>query len=263
MQNIRVIQSIQRAIDIINLFDDSQNFRLNLSQISNRLDLNINTTRGIVNTLVVNGFLDHDIDSNTYTLGLIYIPKAAILNNNHMETIREMIKPYLSNIAENYEVSARFQVVSNLGPFTIEMENPRNSHYVVLTKLFKTLPLNSTASGKLFLAYISNDKFNEYLQDMDKTKLTNNTIVDKKELIAEISNIRQNGFSVENEEIGRGISSIAVPILLDNNKLYGTISITASTTIVDYIKLNSLDELLSDMKDCACKISNSVQGVCL
>lgn len=105
MQNIRVIQSIQRAIDIINLFDDSQNFRLNLSQISNRLDLNINTTRGI--------------------------------------------------------------------------------------------------------------------------------------------------------------SSIAVPILLDNNKLYGTISITASTTIVDYIKLNSLDELLSDMKDCACKISNSVKGVCL
>lgn len=263
MQNIRVIQSIQRAIDIINLFDDSQNFRLNLSQISNRLDLNINTTRGIVNTLVVNGFLDHDIDSNTYTLGLIYIPKAAILNNNHMETIREMIKPYLSNIAEKYEVSARFQIVSNLGPFTIEMENPRNSHYVVLTKLFKTLPLNSTASGKLFLAYISNDKFNEYLQDMDKTKLTNNTIVDKKELIAEISNIRQNGFSVENEEIGRGISSIAVPILLDNNKLYGTISITASTTIVDYIKLNSLDELLSDMKDCACKISNSVKGVCL
>lgn len=263
MQNIRVIQSIQRAIDIINLFDDAQNFRLNLSQISTRLDLNINTTRGIVNTLVVNGFLDHDINSNTYTLGLIYIPKAAILSNNHMETIREMIKPYLSNIAEKYEVSARFQIVSNLGPFTIEMENPRNSHYVVLTKLFKTLPLNCTASGKLFLAYISNDKFNEYLQDMDKTKLTNNTIVDKKELITEISNIRQNGFSVENEEIGRGISSIAVPILLDNNKLYGTISITASTTIIDYIKSNTLDELLSDMEDCACKISNSVKGICL
>lgn len=261
MQNVRVIQSIQRAIDIINLFDDDQNFRLNLSQISNRLDLNINTTRGIVNTLVVNGFLEHDVESNTYTLGLIYIPKAAILNNNRMETIRDMIKPYLSNIAEKYEVSARFQVVSNLGPFTIEMENPRNSHYVVLTKLFKTLPLNATASGKLFLAYISNDKFNEHLQNMNTTKLTNNTIVDKKELITEISNIRQNGFAIENEEIGRGISSIAVPILLNNGKLYGTISITASTTIVDYIKLNTLDELLSDMKDCACKISNRIDGV--
>ncbi|SQC98502.1 IclR helix-turn-helix domain [Fusobacterium necrophorum subsp. necrophorum] len=52
---MKVIQSIQRAINILNCFDQN-NLVLSLNEISQKLDLNINTTRGLVNSLVVNNF---------------------------------------------------------------------------------------------------------------------------------------------------------------------------------------------------------------
>ena len=55
-KEVRLIQSIQRAFDIINCFSE-QSPKLTLPKISEMLSLNINTTRGIVNTLVANGYL--------------------------------------------------------------------------------------------------------------------------------------------------------------------------------------------------------------
>lgn len=47
-KEVRVIQSVQRAIDIINCFDEHE-LKLTLPQISAKLELNINTVRGLVN----------------------------------------------------------------------------------------------------------------------------------------------------------------------------------------------------------------------
>ena len=71
-KEVRLIQSIQRAFDIINCFSD-QTPKLTLPKISEMLSLNINTTRGIVNTLVANGYLEHDGEANIYTLGPVFI----------------------------------------------------------------------------------------------------------------------------------------------------------------------------------------------
>ena len=74
-KEVRVIQSVQRAIDIINCFDEHE-LKLTLPQISAKLELNINTVRGLVNTLVANGYLEHVADGNCYMLGLAFLPKA-------------------------------------------------------------------------------------------------------------------------------------------------------------------------------------------
>ena len=44
-KEVRVIQSVQRAIDIINCFNEHE-LKLTLPQISAKLELNINTVRG-------------------------------------------------------------------------------------------------------------------------------------------------------------------------------------------------------------------------
>lgn len=260
-KNVKVIQSIQRAIDIINIFDDDQNYHLTLNDISKKLNLNINTARGIINTLVLNGFIEHDLKNNTYSLGLIYIPKSNILNSHSIETLRELIKPELDTISEKYEVSARFQIVSNSSIFTVETSNPSNAHYVVFTKMHKTFPLNATSSGKIFLLYQSDEKIKFYFENMDKTLYTENTIIDPKKLYNELQLTKQRGYALEFEEMGRGVSSIAVPIILKNNNLYGTISITTSSSIIKYIYENTLEEVLYDLKKCCKIVSDKVNSI--
>lgn len=89
MQNreIRVIQSVQRAIDIIDCFSEHE-LKLTLPQISARTGLNINTARGLVNTLLANGYLEHILDGNFYMLGPVFIPKADLVGMNDIDRLR-------------------------------------------------------------------------------------------------------------------------------------------------------------------------------
>ncbi|MGM9530624.1 hypothetical protein [Intestinibacter sp.] len=55
--------------------------------------------------------------------------------------------------------------------------------------------------------------------------------------------------------------SIAVPILLKNDVLYGTVSITASTTIIEFIYENSLKEVLDDLNSSAKLVSDKINSI--
>ena len=143
---MRLIQSIQRAFDIINCFSE-QSPKLTLPKISEMLSLNINTTRGIVNTLVANGYLEHDSETNIYSLGPVFIPKADLVSANDMERVKKMARPYLEELSNTFQVSARLQVVSNYNIFTIENINPENAHYILLTRLNTTFALMRLHQG--------------------------------------------------------------------------------------------------------------------
>lgn len=252
-KEVRLIQSIQRAIDIIDCFSE-QEPKLTLPRISGMLSLNINTTRGIVNTLVANGYLEHDSEENTYTLGPVFIPKADLVSANDIERIKKLAKPYLEKIANTYQVSARFQIVSNYNIFAIQNMNPEKAHYILMNRLNTTYALNATASGKILLYYMDEKRRERYYSMLDSYKYTKNTLVDPVELDKEVKRIGELGYSTEFEEIGLGISSIAVPILKRTGELYGTVSIVAPTSMVTPL----IDEAVEPLRECAEFISEQL-----
>ena len=93
-------------------------------------------------------------------------------------------------------------------------------------------------------------KKENYLNNINQHKYTENTIVDILGLEKELLFIEQNGYSIENEEISIGISSVAVPLFNDKNTFIGTISITAADPIVQKI----LTEVVAEMKEASSQI---------
>lgn len=241
-KHVRLIQSIQRAMDIINCFDE-KNYKLSIGEISDRLSLHVNTTRGIVNTLVYNGYLSHDREDNKYSLGLAFIPKADLVHYSFLDRIKDYTKPYLKLLADKYQVSARLQLVANDNIFTVETINPVDSRYILLTRLDTSFPLNCTSSGKLFLYYLAEETREEYLANIPQVEHTSRTIIDKETLKEELQFIEKNGYSREFEESGTGISSVAVPILGKSDGLKGSISITASTPIIKEVLESSVQAM--------------------
>lgn len=252
-KEVRLIQSIQRAFDIINCFSD-QTPKLTLPKISEMLSLNINTTRGIVNTLVANGYLEHDGEANIYTLGPVFIPKADLVSSNDMDRVKKLARPYLEQISNTFQVSARLQVVSNYNIFTIENINPENAHYILLTRLNTTFALNATASGKLLLYYMGDRQRERYFRTLDKRMYTKNTLITREDLQKELDKIEEWGYATEFEEIGLGISSIAIPVMKKNGALYGTISIVASSSIVMPI----IQDVIIPMRECAAFVTENL-----
>lgn len=238
-KEVRVIQSVQRAIDIINCFDEHE-LKLTLSQISAKLELNINTVRGLVNTLVANGYLEHVADGNCYMLGLAFLPKADLAGANDIDRLRSRVRPSLELIADRFQVSARMQIISNDNIFAVEVVNPIDSHYIFLTRLNAVFTLNATASGKLVLYYMDQPRREAFYRTFAPNKYTRHTMTTREELEADLEQIRLRGYSTEFDEFGVGISCIAVPILRCNGSLYGTVSIVASSSVVQEVAQQAL-----------------------
>jgi IclR family acetate operon transcriptional repressor len=74
------------------------------------------------------------------------------------------------------------------------------------------VPAYCSASGKLFLALMQPAKRDLILDQMPLERLTDNTVIEKSELLKELSNIRRNLYALDREEFLSGLVCLAVPI---------------------------------------------------
>lgn len=244
MQNVRLIQSLERAFNIIDCFSiNTPNLRL--SDIAKQLDLNINTTRGLVNTLVYFGYLTRNKTTGDYSLGFTFLNKAEVLRLNMDSTLQSIVEPFLSEIADEFEGSARLILVNYYNLSTVLTVHPTNSRYMLVSKATGTrFPLNATASGKVYLYYMDEEDKQEYLANIPQEKFTDYTITDRQRLEEELTKIGQQGYAVELDEIDETFSSLAVPFLDENGELLGTLSFTAPTTAIQAHAQEIADEMI-------------------
>ena len=244
--NVRLIQSVQRALEIFNCFNEDTHY-LSLGEISRRLDLNINTTRGIMNTLVYYDYISHDHGRNKYSLGPQFSIKAqhSISPFDHVQSICE---PYLQIIANRFKVSARLQFISKNKVDTVKTVDSNDTYYTLSTKGNHFCPLHASASGKLVLAYLDEGNRDKVLQNLTLDRFTTKTMVDKLELLNEINTIIDNQFSTEDEEVNVGVSCMAAP-LFKKGKIIGTISVVSATAIINEIRESCSKTLVQYSKE--------------
>ncbi|WP_278673629.1 IclR family transcriptional regulator C-terminal domain-containing protein [Acidaminococcus fermentans] len=240
-KQIKTIQSIQRAVSILNCFTDSS-YSLTLAEISDAVGLNINTTRGIVNTLVINGLITHNTRENTYSLGLYFLTKTNIING-YIKNYVDIGKPLLDSLSEKYHTSASLQLVNNRKVYSIYCAYPSNAAYTIELSEFAYLPFNATSSGKLLaLEQLHADSHCTFETEEFK-KYTDNTITDIQLFVKELKKIEKSGYATECDEFALGASSMAVPVYDSNNELILTVSTTFFSAYFPSIK----EALLADL----------------
>lgn len=91
--------------------------------------------------------------------------------------------------------------------------------------------LNATASGKLILAHMDEQRLHDVLDTHGLQSMTPNTITERDELIDELTVIREEGVAMDNEEAAVGIRGVAAPVCgLDG--VIGTISVSGPASRV-------------------------------
>ena len=75
----RLIKSLQRAINILDLFDE-QTAELGITVIAEKSGLHKSTAAGLVYTLEHNGYLGQDPETRKYGLGFKLVDRASTLN---------------------------------------------------------------------------------------------------------------------------------------------------------------------------------------
>ena len=95
------IQSVQRAIDILNCFNLTTT-ELTLGQISTRLGLNKGTVHGILNTLHMNGYISQN-SSGEYLLGAELFNKASLASDTKRSILIDRSHNYMQNLSDYFQ----------------------------------------------------------------------------------------------------------------------------------------------------------------
>ncbi|WP_445181884.1 alpha/beta fold hydrolase [Pseudonocardia sp. Cha107L01] len=116
------------------------------------------------------------------------------------------------------------------------------------------LPLHSTATGKVILAYSPAALFDDVVKE-GFTALTRHTTMSVALLRKQVDRVRLEGIAVEREEVRLGYLSTAVPVFGSRGMLAGALSITGPTS-----RLN-VDRVAGALRTAAAGISRAVAAM--
>ena len=241
-KNPRLIQSVKRALDIINCFD-SLHDQLSLTEISQKLNLNISTVYGIINTLSAYSYIDKNPNNGKYRLGLEFLLKANLVSQSL--DLKEIGHPYLTELTKKHRETSHLYVYQHEQIYCVDKVESPNNYFIISSRAASKLPLHASASGKIFLAHMPAAELEHFLQNYELTRLTDKTITNKDELLDHLRQVRLQGYGIEDEEIEPGAYSIAAPIRDASGQTAGTICMVGS---LNRIKENAAlirDDLLA------------------
>lgn len=240
-----------RVISILNALSNSQN-GFTVSEMSKLLEIPLGTISPILKTLVNNRFLEFDYETNKYSIGVqsYFVGSSFISKNSALEVIREEIQNLSLICGETCQLGI---LKENRVFYLMKVEGGESIR--IVSDVGGTLPAYATALGKTLLSNMDSEELENYYDNIEFLRLTENTIYDVETLKHQIADIKENGFGFEQGESNENAACIAIPIF-QNNKC------VASVSVVYPIFKNS-EEKIAKLKNYLIDCRNNIEKVLL
>lgn len=200
-------QAIERAISILRLFADSDT-TLTLTDVSRTVGLTTATTHRILASLVRERLLSYDAAAERYQIGpdALFLFAAAARRFGISAARSE-----LEMVTQATHETASLGVLDGCDLIIVlqaESDLPLRFSRRVGTRV----PAHASAMGKAILGCSDRDLAScvEALGDLNR--FTAHTITDKRRLLAELEQVREQGWAVNNSERYDSVRAIAVPV---------------------------------------------------
>ena len=244
------VQATGTAFDIIELLAREDGGRI--TEIASELGLAKSTVHRHLATLEE---LEYVVkEGGEYRISFRFL-KLGEQTRKRTETY-QMAREKVEKIADQTDERAQF-VVEEHGK-AVYVFGATGEHAVQTnSEIGKYRPLQSMAAGKAILAFLPEERVEEIIDRHGLPALTENTITDEDELYAELEEIRERGYSINDQETIPGLRAIGVPIECPDGGVFGALSVSGPThrvrgerleeTIPDVL-LGTANELELDMK---------------
>lgn len=231
-------QSIIKAFSIVELLA-SRHEDMRLQDIALQAGIPASTALRILNTMMRLGYVSQSTQSSQYRLSLKFSQISEAVNSRF--DLRGLIHPYLISLSEASRESTCLAVEQDMTVVYIDVVSGQDSMIKTMQYIGKSAPMHCTGVGKLLLTNFSDEKLEEYILTKKLLPFTPNTITTREQLIRELSDIVERGYSLDDEECELGARCIAAPIRNFTGKVVACISVSGPTIRmnmkqVDHIK---------------------------
>lgn len=228
-QKRTVVKSAARALDILE-FLTSFSRGMSLSEIGRELGIPLSSLHGLMETLLVKGYLVRDDTTSVYRISSKLIQLASLYHSqNDLISIADPIMESLSR--KTGETTSLAILQQDVIVFMHKRTSPNVLQ--VVNAVGTRLPAHATGLGKVMLACLDNEQIDRLYPDEELVKLTATTISTKTELKKVLEQTRQLGYAFDNGESTPNVWAVASAICNRYSYPVAALSIAAPISRVE------------------------------
>lgn len=239
------VQSVERTLDLLEALAEMG--EAGIAHLSSRVGLHASTVHRLLSTLIARGYVRQNPESGRYLLGLKPLDVARAVRD-HLDLRMESL-PVLQELMRESGETANLAVLDDHHLVYVEQVSSPGWMLRMFVQVGGRAPLHSTASGKVILAHLTPVELSDMLSAYQLAPFASRTIVDMGVLLAELDEVRQQGYATDHGEHEEGVSCIAGPVRDHTGRVVAAISISGPWIRITPERVPSLVPLV--LKACA------------
>ena len=201
------LSSVASAIRLLKMFSEGE-VELGVTTLSKRLGVAKSTAYRLASTLVAEGMLEQNPETEKYRLGIALFGLGALVRQRM--NVSNEARPYLFDLREATNETVHLAILDHASiMYVYDLESTQAIR--MRANLGERKPALCTAEGRAMLAFQRRDAVEAVLSERFRPR-TPKTITDIAQLRAALAEVRERGYAREDEQSERGMRSIAAPI---------------------------------------------------
>ncbi len=200
--------SVKKAFQILELVARRDN-RLTISDLSRELGIGKSTVHGITQALEGIGAIVRNGETRRYTLGMTLLELAHAVYARI--DLKDVARPVLENLMRSTRQSVFLGIRSGDRVLIVDIiESTQNLK--ITAHVGARLPLLVGATGKAFMASMTENEAAEWVRTSGLRQDTERSITDPGRYLEEVCNVRNSGYALDDGEYLQGVRAVAAPI---------------------------------------------------
>jgi DNA-binding IclR family transcriptional regulator len=201
--------SVKKAFKILYAISEASN-GLGISDLSKKLKIGKSTVHGITSVLEEMGVLVRNPLNKRYAVGysLVELCRAGYGKIELKDLARKPMEKLMEKVGETV-----FLGVLNGDHVTIVDTVESRNEMKITSPPGTRLPLLAGATGRVLLSQIEKEEAKEIMRKRGLTRYTSKTVVDPRQFLREVEQVKKWGYAVDDEEYITGVRAVAAPLL--------------------------------------------------
>lgn len=233
------IKSLDRAMQVFEYLSESQ--AKSLTELSEEMGQATATVYRILVTLEGRGLVEFDPTEQVWDIG----PRAFVIGTRFLQrtSLVDRARPIMRNLMEQTGETANLGV-EKAGEVLFLSQVESHANIRAFFPPGTLSPMHASGIGKVLLAEMDEDRLARTLALRTLEAFSEHTITDADELRTDLSQARERGFAIDQEEKNIGMRCIAAPVFDVYGEAVAGISVSGPTGRVSSENIDGLSKLV-------------------
>ncbi len=229
------VQSVDRAISVLEIL--AREGSAGVSEVATEIGVHKSTAFRLLAALEDRDLVEQNSERGKYQLGFGVLRLARAIPAR-LDIVRQA-QPLLDDLAQRFDETINLAVVRE--HYAVHVQQALGSAAVASQNWVGQLtPLHATSSGKILLAHMSEERFNDVLDTAGLKPYTKHTVTSRDALLQQLTQARKDGFATAFEELEIGLNAAAVPVRDHTGAVVGAVSASGPAYRFDKAKIESI-----------------------